>query len=398
MADFRMPSLGADMEAGTLVEWMVHPGSTVKRGDVIAVVETDKGAIDVEIWQSGVIDELKVEAGNTVPVGTVLATVREDGAAAAVAPAAPPPTALQPPATVTTAPSPSTRPSAPLPSTVRTAETPAHVRASPSARQLAREHGIELGALHGTGPSGAITRADVEHAACAPLSAKPTVKPAATAMRQAIAAAMTRANRDIPHYYVGTHIDVAALRAWLTRENERRPVEQRILPIVPLVKALARALTDYPELNGFYVDDAFRAAEAVHLGFAVALRGGGLIAPAIHDCDKKSLDQLQAAVVDLIRRTRSGALRSSELSDPTVTVTSLGERGVETVYGIIHPPQVALIGLGKICERPWAVDGLLGVRPILHATLAADHRVSDGHRGALFLDALATLLAAPEKL
>jgi pyruvate dehydrogenase E2 component (dihydrolipoamide acetyltransferase) len=268
-----------------------------------------------------------------------------------------------------------------------------------------------LSALRGSGPSGAITRADVEHAvspAAPPVSApaaapaatppKQSAKSPSTAMREAIAAAMTRAHREIPQYYVATHVDVSVLHAWLARENQQRPVEERLLPIVLLVKAVARALTEFPDLNGFYVDGAFRPADAVHLGFAVALRGGGLIAPAIHDCDKKTVGELQVAVADVIRRARAGALRSSELSDPTATLTSLGERGVETVFGIIQPPQVALVGLGKICERPWAVDGLIGVRPILHATLAADHRVSDGHRGALFLDTLAKLLAEPEKL
>jgi pyruvate dehydrogenase E2 component (dihydrolipoamide acetyltransferase) len=397
-----MPSLGADMEAGTLAEWMVHPGSPVARGDVVAVVETDKGAIDVEIWQSGVIDELKVEAGSTVPVGTVLATLREDGSAVAAAPAVSPAIAASP---ATAAPP---APVAPVPLPPPASE---HVRASPSARQLARERGVDLSALRGSGPSGAITRADVEHAvspAAPPVSApaaapaatppKQSAKSPSTAMREAIAAAMTRAHREIPQYYVATHVDVSVLHAWLARENQQRPVEERLLPIVLLVKAVARALTEFPDLNGFYVDGAFRPADAVHLGFAVALRGGGLIAPAIHDCDKKTVGELQVAVADVIRRARAGALRSSELSDPTATLTSLGERGVETVFGIIQPPQVALVGLGKICERPWAVDGLIGVRPILHATLAADHRVSDGHRGALFLDTLAKLLAEPEKL
>ncbi|MGZ3440244.1 MAG: 2-oxo acid dehydrogenase subunit E2, partial [Polyangia bacterium] len=207
-----------------------------------------------------------------------------------------------------------------------------------------------------------------------------------------------RSKREIPHYYVETQIDVSALQAWLLRENLRRPIAERLLVVVPILKAIARALGRFPELNGFYTDGEFHPADAVHLGFAISLRQGGLVAPALHDCDKKSLSELQTAFADLIGRARAGSLRSSELSDSTVTVTNLGDRGVETVYGIIYPPQVALIGLGKICERPWAVGGLIGVRPILHATLAADHRVSDGHRGALFLAAVAKLLEEPEKL
>ena len=404
-----MPSLGADMEAGTLVEWLVKPGAPVKRGDVVAVVETDKGAIDVEIWQSGVVDELKVPPGTTVPVGTLLATVRDDGAPLkasppiASPPIAPPPIAPPPiaPPPVIAAPPPVIAPSPPP-----IAPPAGHVRASPSARQLARERGVDLAALHGTGPSGAITRADVEHANTPAPLPTPTIAPPppapkrapAAAMRQAIAAAMARSKREIPHYYVETQIDVSALVAFVARENLTRPIAARLLVAAPLLKAVARALGQFPELNGYYTDGEFHPADAVHICFAISLSQGGLVAPAIHDCDKKSLGELQAALADVIGRARTGALRSSELSDSTITVTSLGERGVETVYGIIYPPQVAIIGLGKIVERPWAQGGLLGVRPILHATLAADHRVSDGHRGALFLATLAQLLEEPEKL
>lgn len=217
-------------------------------------------------------------------------------------------------------------------------------------------------------------------------------------MRQAIAAAMARSKREIPHYYVETQIDVSELQSFVARANLTRPVAERLLAAAPLLKAVARALRQFPELNGYYTDGEFHPADAVHLGFAISLRQGGLVAPAIHDCDKKSVAELQAALADVIGRARSGALRSSELSDSTITVTSLGERGVETVYGIIYPPQVAIVGLGKIVERPWAHNGMLGVRPVLSATLAADHRVSDGHRGALFLATLAQLLEEPEKL
>jgi pyruvate dehydrogenase E2 component (dihydrolipoamide acetyltransferase) len=165
-----------------------------------------------------------------------------------------------------------------------------------------------------------------------------------------------------------------------------------------LLKAVAGALPEVPELNGFWIDGAFKPSAAVHLGVAIALRGGGLIAPAIHDANAKSVAELMAALGDLIQRARSGALRSSELTDATVTVTNLGEQGVESVYGVIYPPQVALVGLGKIVERPWAEDGGVFVRRVLHATLSADHRASVGHRGGLFLAALERLLQQPEKL
>lgn len=143
---------------------------------------------------------------------------------------------------------------------------------------------------------------------------------------------------------------------------------------------------------------AFQPSEAIHLGVAISLRQGGLIAPAIHDVDKKTLDEIMRDLKDLVKRTRAGVLRSSEISDPTITVTSLGEQGVETVFGVIYPPQVSLVGFGKITQQPWAAEGMLGVRPVIQASLAADHRASDGHRGGRFLAAINRLLQEPEKL
>jgi pyruvate dehydrogenase E2 component (dihydrolipoamide acetyltransferase) len=207
-------------------------------------------------------------------------------------------------------------------------------------------------------------------------------------MRRAIAAAMARANREIPHYYLQTRIDMSHALRWLEAENQRRPIKDRLLPAVLLIKAVARALGDVPQLNGYWLEDRLQPQEAVHIGFAIALRQGGLVAPAIHHADLKSLDELMAVLRDLIPRVQAGRLRSSEMTDATVTVTNLGDLGVETVYGVIYPPQVALVGFGKILEQPWAESGMLGVRPILTATLAADHRATDGSQGARFLEAL----------
>ena len=153
-----------------------------------------------------------------------------------------------------------------------------------------------------------------------------------------------------------------------------------------------------PELNGLFIDGELRPSAAVHVGVAISLRQGGLVAPAIHDTDKRPLGELMAALRDLVARARAGTLRSSEMSDPTITVTNLGDQGVDAVFGVIYPPQVALVGFGTVRERPWAEHGLLGVRPVVTATLSADHRVSDGHRGARFLAAIARHLEQPEKL
>ena len=153
-----------------------------------------------------------------------------------------------------------------------------------------------------------------------------------------------------------------------------------------------------PELNGFWEGESARPSEAVHVGVAISLRGGGLVAPAIHDAEKKSLDELMTGFRDLVQRARAGSLRSSELADPTITITSLGEQGVEGVFGLIFPPQVALVGFGKVVERPWAEGGGIFVRPVIQASLAADHRVVDGHRASLYLAAVERLLQEPEKL
>jgi len=185
---------------------------------------------------------------------------------------------------------------------------------------------------------------------------------------------------------------------WLHEANLARAVDERLLPSTLLLSAVARACAEMPEMNGFWIDGAFQPATGVHLGVAVSLRGGGLIAPALHDADRKRLEEIMASARDLVRRARAGRLRSSEMSDPTITVTNLGERGVDLVHGVIYPPQVALIGFGAVRQRPWATDGMLGVRPIVNATLAADHRASDGHAGSRFLTLIDHHLQKPEAL
>jgi pyruvate dehydrogenase E2 component (dihydrolipoamide acetyltransferase) len=218
-------------------------------------------------------------------------------------------------------------------------------------------------------------------------------------MRQAIAAAMARSKREIPHYYLSTNIDLKRALDWLNAENLKRPMEDRLLYGVLLIKAVALTLREFPELNAIWEAGQLVVKPEIHVGVAISIRQGGLIAPALHLADKKSLSELMHDFRDLVQRARAGSLRSSELSDSTITVTSLGEQGVESVFGIIYPPQVALVGFGKIADRPWVVDGqALAVRPVITATLSADHRVSDGHRGGLFLSSLDRCLQQPEKL
>ena len=368
-----MPSLGADMEAGTLVEWEKKAGDVVKRGDIIAVVETQKGAIEVEVFEDGPITKLLVEPGVKVPVGTPLALIgKEEGeVGAALTSAPPPPLQEQPP---------------PVP--VEVAGTPARA-ASPAARRRSLELGINLATVTGTGPGGAVTLSDVEAAE------RPSW---ADRMRVAIAAAMERSKREIPHYYLSHTIDAGAAIEAVERYNAAQTAEGRILLGAVLIKSVARALREFPEFNGFYGPKGFRPSKAIHVGFAISIRGVGLAAPAIHDTDQLALPELMTKMRDLVARVRRGTFRSSELSDPTVTVSSLGDRGVEALLPVIYPPQVAIVGFGSVAQRPWVVDGRLVARPLLTLTLAADHRASDGHRGALLLRRIEQLLQKPDDL
>jgi pyruvate dehydrogenase E2 component (dihydrolipoamide acetyltransferase) len=389
MIDFKLPSLGADMDQGKLLEWKVRPGDSVRRGQVIAVVDTSKAAVDVECWDDGMVHQLIVQPGETVPVGTVLATLLAPGESA---PAAAQASAVQ----ATIGPEPARLATA-GPAAVVAVAAATRPPVSPAARKRAHELGVEIGALQGTGAQGAVTLADVE-AAAMPSRLAATPLDRAQAMRRAIAAAMSRSKREIPHYYLSESIPMARTLAWLQQHNEALPITERILPAVLQLKAVALALGRVPQLNGFYRNEAFEPSGAVHTGVAIALRGGGLVAPALHDVQAKPLAQLMRELADLVQRARAGSLRSSEMSDPTITVTNLGDQGVASVFGVIYPPQVALVGLGTIAPRPWVVDGEVRAVPLLTASLAADHRVTDGHQGALFLAALRELLQTPEKL
>lgn len=402
-----MPSLGADMEAGTLVQWRVQPGSRVRRGDVVALVETEKGIIDIESFEDGVVESLSVQPGMRVPVGTALALLEGE-------PPAPPSGAAQalgqpsaagearraasefvaPPALEAT--------SLPAGASIPAGRMPAaRTRISPVARARAHALGLNLGAVQGTGPEGVITLQDVEHAAGIPRSTAPTpVQPAAAraGMRNAIAASMSRSKREIPHYYLQLAMDIQPAVRWLEAFNQSRPVPERLLSTVLLIKATARAAAEKPGFNGYFGTAGFAPAAAVHLGVAIALRGGGLVAPAILDADRKPLADIMRELQDLVSRVRAGHMRSSEIASATLTMTSLGEAGADAIYPIIYPPQVAILGFGAVVERPWAVDGRVEVRPVLNLTLAADHRVTDGRQGAQFLARIRDWLTRPAEL
>jgi pyruvate dehydrogenase E2 component (dihydrolipoamide acetyltransferase) len=388
MSAFKMPALGADMEAGTLVEWLVKPGDRVKSGDVVAVVETQKGAIEVEIFLEGVVSNILVPVGARVPVGTVLAQI--DGAEGATpAPAA---------ESVVAAPPTVTPREAPPPSAIF-APLGGRLKITPAARWRAAALNVDIATIvKGSGVEGSIRLADVEAAVAAQAQAPVKRGLDLSEMRKAIAAAMSRSKREIPHYYLTETVELSGALTWIERFNaEKTPVE-RVLPAVLFLKAAALALREQPQLNGAYENGAFIPSSSIHVGWAISLRGGGLIAPAIRDADKKSLAELMGAMRDLVERARRGNLRSSELTSPTITVTSVGDRGAESVTGIIYPPQVALVGFGRVVARPWIVDRRIETRPLVTVSLAADHRVTDGHIGGLYLAAVGRLLQEPDKL
>ncbi len=439
-----MPSLGADMTEGTVTRWLVKPGDQVHRGDIVVEIETDKADMEVEIFETGTIEKILVSQGERVAVGTPLALVAT-GSPAAPAPA---PVAVQPAAPpVARAPEPVAKAAPPVRATptarvlarelgielasipgsgvggavtrsdvehavARAAPSPPlqpvpsppprRLLVSPRARRIAQERGIDLAAVKGTGPGGSITAADLDHLAVPPAPAaapEPALEAAKRAQsRRPISGLMERSNREIPHYYLGLDVDMSRALGWLREENRRRSVTDRILYSALLLKATALAAHDVPEMNGYYTDGAFEPSTAINLGVAISLRQGGLVAPAIMDASNKPLGDLMRELADLVKRARAGRLRASEMASSTLTVTNLGELGAGFVYGVIYPPQVALVGFGKVIERPWAEAGMLGVRPVITATVAADHRVSDGHRGGIFLATVNRLLQEPEHL
>ena len=385
-----MPSLGADMESGFLREWKVKPGDHVQRGDIIAEVETQKGIIDIEVFDEGTIGDLLIAKNEKVPVGTLMThIIPSDKKVSETTKQALEDGKKQPQKVNEKT------------TTRKTFEPPVvhGIHASPLAKRIAKEKGIDLATLKGSGPNGAIVREDVEKAITEQMAPEtPQAKTTVTGnIRKAVAAAMSKSNREIPHYYLESKIDMSKALAWLAETNKQRSVKERLLPAVLLIKAVAKSLQTVPELNAWY-DNGLELKKDIHIGFVVSLRTGGVIVPAIHDAGKKSVEELMKSLSEIIPRSRELRLRSSELTDSTITITNLGEGSVETVFGVIYPPQVALVGFGGITEQPWAENGMLDVRPVLTATLSADHRATDGSTGSKFLSALKNYLKQPELL
>ena len=427
MSAFLMPSLGADMEAATLVEQLVEPGAAVKHGDIIAAVETQKGVIEIEAFEDGILEKWLVELGTKVPVGTALANIKskqryqapelssdQDDPAPGTPEApqpqdpAPPPNQPEDPAPQDPSPQPPSReiPTPELPDPEiqwptdlagsPTTDQKPRPRITPAARRLAAQAGIDIDTIGAKDPEAQISRADIA-AIATETHSKGKPEPS-TEMRTAIAAAMSRSKREIPHYYLSHQADLTNADAFVKKTNKNRPPENRLLLGALYVKAVALAVQKVPEMNGYYQNDRFQPSQDINVGLAISLRGGGLVAPAILNAGATELDDLMSAVADLVSRVRAGRFRSSELSNATITLTSLGDRAVNQLYGVIYPPQVAIVGIGTPSLRPWVHEGQIVPRLIADLTLAADHRVSDGRRGAFFLKKIADSLFSPESL
>jgi len=391
MIEFQMPSLGADMEAGTLVEWRKKPGDTVKRGDIIADVETQKGLIEIEVFDEGVIGELLIKEGTKVPVGTVLALIKTNGEVPETQKEAAPEKII-----------PEIQPTEEkkFEKSVGEKSEKKHIKASPLAKRIAAEKKIDLSQIQGTGEEGAITKEDVDNAIVQKGKiAKPEVKTPLQleAIRLAVAAAVSKSNKEIPHYYLEKKIDMKKALAWLREANSKRPIQKRLLPAALIIKATAKSLVDFPNLNAIW-ENGLQLKEEINIGFVVSLRGGGVIVPAIRNANLKSVDEIMEALNDIIPRARAMKLRSSDLTDTTISITSLGEGGADMVFGVIYPPQVAIVGFGGSSQQPVVENGMLGIRPIFTATLAGDHRATDGLTGSDFLSSLNNNLQNPESL
>ena len=410
------------MRDGTLIEWQVKPGDHIEKGDTVAVIETSKGAIEMESYHSGTISELLVEPEIKLPVGSVMARMESDSplSESAIEETTSETVPLtneqrQEPELNDTQLPPYIPPkhlrSAPSSTEAKVNKSQSRLYASPAARKQAHQSGIDLLSLTGSGPNGAIVLRDLtsqistrpvepsqENTSATPTSTATPSSSTTSAMRQAISDAMTRSKQEIPHYYLALEINLTQAQNWLMEQNQQREPEQRLLLPAILITAIARQLAKHPQLNGFYQDGHFTPSADINIANTISLREGGLVTPAILNANQLTVAQTMDSLRDLTERARHGRLRSSEISQGTITVTSIGERGADMITGVIYPPQVAIIGLGRLRKVP-VVDGdAITVGDVMTVTLAADHRVSDGINGARFLHALAKQLQHPEAL
>ncbi|HJP41626.1 MAG TPA: dihydrolipoamide acetyltransferase family protein [Dehalococcoidia bacterium] len=421
-----MPQMGADMTEGTVVRWLKQVGDTVTRGELIAEIETDKATVELEAFEEGTLLKHLAPEGETVPVGEVIALLGEESEMAPDIERTVP------------APVPAHRPSSPgtsaavheaeghaparaLPSPVpRSVPTPDgdRIRISPVARRIALESGVDVRSLSGTGPDGRILRRDVEQALAGPAAdsstsgsrgasedeppSEPEASPdsevvALTRMRQAIARRMAQSKQQQPHYYLTLDIDMTAALAFREQFNSAASDGQRASINDLVIKACAVALSRHGKFNAEFRETEVLLHRAINIAIGIALEDG-LIAPAIIDCGSKTLGQIAESSKGLVERAKDGKLRAEEYGGATFTITNLGAYSVEALIGIINPPQAAILGVGTVLDKAVVRDGSIVARKVMKVVLSADHRVTDGAEGAVFISEIRSTLENPAGL
>ena len=448
-----MPKLGFDMAEGTLVRWVKNEGESVKKGDVLAEIETDKATVEVESNFSGVLNKQLVEQGSVVPVGSPIAIIaapgeKVDGGAAAAPASAAVPLAI-PAAKESAAPA---QAQTAAPAQVAAPAVPeGELKVSPLARRIAGDHSVDLHLLHGSGPEGRIVRKDVEAylasgpAALAPAAppvqasapapaqppaaqpapvtqpkapAKPTPAPSVIPvpppawqagelpadqhlplerLRAAIGRRMADSKQHVPHFYVTHEYDMEAVMKMRSEINGMLPDEQKLSVNDFIVKAVGLALRQFPNLNASLTDTEVIRHGRVNVGVAVAM-SNGLMTVVVKDADRKPLRLISQEVKEMVARARQGKVRTEDIEGSTFSISNLGMFDVEHFIAIINPPEAAILAVGSAKQVPVVVNGELKVGTRMRATLSADHRVTDGAEGAQFLQALAASLEQPLRL
>jgi len=405
-----MPKGSDTMTEGKVLKWLKNEGEQVANGDPLVEIETDKVDMEVESMASGVLRKVLVSAGETVPVGQMLAVIgkaEEDisslissngGAPAAKAPAEPKEAPAAQPVQPAAA-APALQPAAPTP-----AATGGRILASPLARRIARDAGLDLASIQGSGPGGRIIRRDVESAtaAGAPSAPSPQFAPQGpefrdeplSQMRKTIAQRLAQSLGPIPHFYLTIDVD-------MKKAKELRESANKLIPDLKLtyndiiVKACAVALTQHPDVNASFTGNAIRYHNRIHLGIAVAIEGGGLITPVVRDCNLKTLQQISSESKDLIARARTRKLKPEEYTGGTFSVSNLGMLGIVEFSAVINPPEGAILAIGSVEEKPVVENGQITIGYRCRMTLSCDHRVVDGATGAKFLQTLQQILENP---
>ncbi|MGP4023513.1 dihydrolipoamide acetyltransferase family protein [Actinomadura sp. 3N407] len=415
MTEILMPRLSDTMEEGVISSWQKQPGDEIAVGDVIVDIETDKAVMEYEAYEAGVLDKILVAEGETAAIGAPIAVIVPAGGAAPAAPepaAEPEPAAAAEPAPAAGPEPAAAPPAAPAtPAPAQRAAGASRPPSSPLARRLARDHGIDLTTLNGSGPGGRIVRADIEAAiraeAPAPApAAAPTAPPVQAQaedpdveavplnrFRKVAAKRLTQSKREAPHFYLNREVDAEALLAFRATLNEAlAPSKVSVNDLI--VKAAATALREHPAVNVSYTEENLLFHKRVHVGIAVAVEDG-LVVPVIKDADRKSVSQIGQETRELAGKARDGKLSLREMSGGTFSVSNLGMFGVDSFSAVINPPEAAILAVGAVRDEPVVRGGQVVPGKRMAVTLSVDHRATDGATAARFLDRLATLLQNP---